>query len=76
MEVNVLFNDTLKTFYLRIYGIGHMETDHSDSERKLAVTTSLAARDLVYTTAFVTSVVEHRLERHCSIDPIHHTISR
>ena len=32
-EGNVLFNDTLKTFYLRLYGIGHMVKDHSDSER-------------------------------------------
>ena len=32
-EGNVLFNDALKTFYLRLYGIGHMVKDHSDSER-------------------------------------------
>ena len=30
---NVLFNDTLNTFYLRLYGFGHMVKDHSDSER-------------------------------------------
>ena len=30
---NVLFDDTLNTFYLRLYGIGHMVKDHSDSER-------------------------------------------
>ena len=30
---NVLFNDALNTFYLRLYGIGHMVKDHSDSER-------------------------------------------
>ena len=30
-EVNVLFNDTLNTFYLRLYGDGHMVEDHSDS---------------------------------------------
>ena len=29
---NVLFNDTLNIFYLRLYGIGHMVEDHSDSE--------------------------------------------
>ena len=28
-----LFNDALNTFYLRLYGVGHMEKDHSDSER-------------------------------------------
>ena len=32
-EGNVLFNDTLNTFYLQLYGIGHMVKDHSDSER-------------------------------------------
>ena len=32
-EGNVLFNDTLNTFYLRLYGIRHMVKDHSDSER-------------------------------------------
>ena len=31
-EGNVLFNDTLNTFYLRLYGVGHMIKDHSDSE--------------------------------------------
>ena len=30
---NVLFNDTLNTFYLRLYCVGHMVEDHSDSER-------------------------------------------
>ena len=30
---NVLFNDTLNTFYLRWYGVRHMVKDHSDSER-------------------------------------------
>ena len=32
-EGNVLFNDTLNTFYLRLYGAGHMVKDHSDRER-------------------------------------------
>ena len=32
-EENVLFNDALNTFYLRLYGIRHMVKDHSDSER-------------------------------------------
>ena len=30
---NVLFNDALNTFYLRLYGIGHMVKDHTESER-------------------------------------------
>ena len=32
-EWNVLFNDALNTFYLRLYGVRHMVKDHSDSER-------------------------------------------
>ena len=32
-EKNVLFNDALNTFYLRLYGVGHMVKDHSDSEK-------------------------------------------
>ena len=33
-EENVLFNDALNTFYLRLYGVRHMVKDHSDSERE------------------------------------------
>ena len=32
-EGNVLFNDALNTFCLRLYGVGHMVKDHSNSER-------------------------------------------
>ena len=32
-EGNVLFNDTLNTFYLRLHGVRHMVKDHSDSEK-------------------------------------------
>ena len=32
-EGNVLFNNTLNTFYLRLYGVRHMVKDHSDSEK-------------------------------------------
>ena len=28
-----IYNDALNTFYLRLYGVGHMVKDHSDSER-------------------------------------------
>ena len=31
-EGNVLFNDALNTFYLWLYGVGHMVKDHSDHE--------------------------------------------
>ena len=52
-ERNVLFNNTLNTFYLWLYGVGHMVKDHSDSGRKpVAATTwathQLAARSLLY----------------------------
>ena len=34
MEIgNVVFNDALNTFYLRLYGVRHMVKDHSDSEK-------------------------------------------
>ena len=32
-ERNVLFNNALNTFYLRLYGVRHMVKDHSDSEK-------------------------------------------
>ena len=32
-EGNVLFNDALNTFYLRLYGFGHMVKNHSASKR-------------------------------------------
>ena len=32
-EGNVLFNDALNTFYLRLYGVRQMVKDHSDSEK-------------------------------------------
>ena len=40
LEGNVLFNDALNTFYLRLYCVRHMVKDHSDSrERKPAAAT-------------------------------------
>ena len=52
-EGNVLFNDALNTFYLRLYDIGHMVKDHSDSERGNLLplhghSLQLAARVLLY----------------------------
>ena len=32
-EGNVLCNDALNTFYLRLYGVTHVVKDYSDSER-------------------------------------------
>ena len=33
-EGNVLFNDAYNTFYLWLYGVGHMVKDRTDSERR------------------------------------------
>ena len=43
---NVLFNDALNTFYLRLYGVRHMVKDHSDSH--MGYSFRLAARVLLY----------------------------
>ena len=45
-EGNVLFHDALNTFYLRLYGIGHMVKDHLDSE--MGYSFRLTARVLLY----------------------------
>ena len=49
-EEHVLFNEALNTFYLRLYGIGHMVKDHSDSERgnDAATWATLSTRVLLY----------------------------
>ena len=52
-EGNVLINDALNTFYLRLYGVRHMVKDHSDSEkgtrcRHIGYSFRLAARVLLY----------------------------
>ena len=95
-EGNVLFNDALNTFYLWLYGVRHMVKDHSDSEkgnpllphrlllsinRKGSFICTIPDR-ITHTTAFVTPVVEHWLEREIaqwvhpmknrSYDPSHH----
>ena len=76
-EGNVLFNDTLNTFYLRLYGVKHMVKYHTDSERG----NPLPLHGLIFlikqqgffymhhptdrithTMAFVTPVMEHWLE--------------
>ena len=78
-EGNVLFNDALNTFYLRLYGIRHMVKDHSDSEKgnplpphRLLfpinskgsfICTIPCMVRIAHTTAFVTPAVVHWLER-------------
>ena len=75
MGGNVLFNDALKAFHLRLYGVGHTIKDHSDSERGnplpphgllFPISTKgsfIYTARIAHTTAFVTPVVEHWLER-------------
>ena len=63
-ERNVLFNDALNTFYLRLYGVIHMVKDHSDNEKGNPLPPHRLPTDRIsHTTAFVTPVVEHWLER-------------
>ena len=74
---NVLFNDALNTYYLRLYGVRHMVKDHSDSEKgnplmphrlllsinsKGSFICTIPDR-IAHTAAFVTPVVEHWMER-------------
>ena len=68
---NVLFNDALNTFYLRLYGVRHMLKDHSDSEKGNPLPPHRQgffymhhpSDRITHTTAFVTPVMEHWLER-------------
>ena len=92
---NILFNNALNTFYLWLYGVRHMVKDHSDSEKgnpllphRLLFPISSKGSfictipQITHTTAFVTPVVEHWLEREIaewvhpmkdrSDDPPHH----
>ena len=77
-EGNVLFNNALNTFYLRLYGVGHMVKDHSDCEggnlllphgllfpisSKGSFICTIPTDRITHTTTFVTPVVEHWLER-------------
>ena len=76
-EDGVLFNDTLNTFYLQLYGIRHMVKHHSDRQRgnllpphRLLFSISSIVfymhhptDRITHTTAFVIPVVEHWLEQ-------------
>ena len=53
-EGNVLFNNELNTFYLRLYGVRHMVKDHSDSEMETR------CRHMVR--AFTHGVMGHRID--------------
>ena len=52
-ERNILFNDALNTFYLRLYGVRHMVKDHSDSEKGNPLPPHrLTARVLLYAPSY------------------------
>ena len=64
--VNVLFNDALNTFYLQLYGVRHMVKDHSVNEKgnQQGFFYMYHPTDrITHTTAFITQVIEHWLER-------------
>ena len=65
-EVNVLFNDALNTFYLRLYIIGHMVAREETHCRHMGYSFRLAVRVLLYAPShrqsFITPVVERWLE--------------
>ena len=87
-EGNVLFNDALNTFYLRLYGVGHLVKYHSDTIVRgnplppHGLLFPISRDRIAIPTAFVTPVVEHWLEREIaqwvhpmkdrSDDPSHH----
>ena len=73
-----VFNDALNTFYIRLYGVGHMVKNHSDRERgnllpphgllfpissKGSFYMHQPTDRITHTMAFVTPIVEHWLER-------------
>ena len=76
-EGSVLFNDALNVLYLSLYGVGYMVKDYSDSESGKMLPPhgllfSISSKGfymhhptdrITHTTAFVTPVVEHWLER-------------
>ena len=55
-EENISFNVTHNTFYLRLYGVGHMVKDHSAREEArcrpfMGYSFRLATRDILYTSS-------------------------
>ena len=63
-EGNVLFNDALNTFNLRLYGVRHTVKDHTDSERGNHLpphrfSFRLAARILLYASSHIQDNTYH-----------------
>ena len=66
-EGNVLFNDVLNTFYLRLLGVRHVVKDHSWGNLLPLLPIRFCYMHhptgrIAHTTAFVTPVTEHWLE--------------
>ena len=59
-EGNVLFNDALNTFLIRLYGVGHMVKDHSDSHH-MGYSFRLAAMVLLYAPSHRQDITHHGL---------------
>ena len=57
-EGNVLFNDALNTFYLLLYGVGHLVKDHYMGYSFRLRYMHHSTEGLAHTTAFVTPVIE------------------
>ena len=77
-EGNVLFNDALNTFYLRLYGVRHMVKDHSDSEKVNPLPPHRLLSTINSKGSFICTippVVEHWLEREIA-QWVHHTKDR
>ena len=65
-EGNVLFNDALNTFYLRLYGVGHIVKDHSEARKEtrchhMDYSFRLAARVLLYASSHRQDNIYHSL---------------
>ena len=57
-----VFNDAMNTFYLRIYGVGHMIKDHSDSERgNIGYSFRIAASIVLYAPSHIRDSTYHGL---------------
>ena len=64
-EANVLFNDAINTFYLRLYGVRHMVKNYSAREetrcRHIGYSFRLAARVLLYASSHKQNNTYHGL---------------
>ena len=69
MEGNVLFNDALSTFYLRLYGVVHMVKDHSDRTQGIFLHASSHRQDSTYHGLCYTSCRALARKRNSSISP-------